>query len=78
MLQQPHFPTPSQSFGENTHFVDFTNSYSPQSPATTPTNNTSKTPNGSIDIEDDDSAEANNTVKKRYWSHNEEVALAIT
>ena len=78
MLQQPHFPTPSQSFGENTHFVDFTNSYSPQSPATTPTNNTSKTPNVSIDIEDDDRAEANNTVKKRYWSHNEEVALVIT
>ena len=78
MLQQPHFPTSSQSFGENTHFVDFTNSYSPPSPATTPTNNTSKTPNVSIDIEDDDRAEANNTLKKRYWSHNEEVALAIT
>jgi len=78
LLQQPHFPTPSQSFGENTHFADFTNSYSPPSPATTPTNNTSKTPNVSIDIEDDDRAEANNTVKKRYWSHNEEVALVIT
>jgi len=78
LLQQPHFPTQSQPLGENAHSVGFTNSYSQPSPATTPTNNTSKTPNGSIDIEDDKSAEANNTVKKRYWSHNEEVALVIT
>ncbi|CAL5003063.1 unnamed protein product [Urochloa decumbens] len=46
---------------------------SPPSPATTPT---TRNPNASIDIDDDDSVEASKPVRRRFWSHDEEVRLA--
>ncbi|CAN6216144.1 unnamed protein product [Urochloa humidicola] len=46
---------------------------SPPPPATTPT---TRNPNASIDIDDDDSVEASKPVRRRFWSHDEEVKLA--
>ena len=73
MLQQPYFP-PLQHFGENSHYVGATNNLHPPSPAPEPH------PNGraSIDLDEEDGVEASRSVKKRYWSHDEEVRLVIT
>jgi hypothetical protein len=71
LLQQPLYP-PLQSIGENSYFVGVAKSMNPPSPATTPTGRVS------IDIDVDDGAEASRGVKKRFWSHDEEVRLVIT
>lgn len=73
MLQQPNFP-PSQPFGENFYFVGASNNFSPPSPAPTPYANE----RASIDLDEDDGVEASRSVKKRYWSHEEEVRLVIS
>lgn len=81
LMQQRHFAgfaPPHMPLGENSHLVGFTNTVNPPSPITSPASNGNKTPNVSIDIEDDDTDETSKSVKKRYWSHNEEVALVIT
>ncbi|PVH36986.1 hypothetical protein PAHAL_6G215000 [Panicum hallii] len=69
LLQQPLYP-PLQSIGENSYFVGVAKSMNPPSPATTPIGRVS------IDIDVDDGAEASRGVKKRFWSHDEEVRLA--
>ncbi|CAL5022888.1 unnamed protein product [Urochloa decumbens] len=63
LLQQPHFP-----IGENSHFVGVGKSMIPPSPAPTRP--------GRVTIDIDDGVEVNRGVKKRFWSHDEEVRLA--
>ncbi|CAN6355371.1 unnamed protein product, partial [Urochloa humidicola] len=76
MLQQPHVAMP-QSVGENSHFVGFAKNWNPPSPpAPAPYANGTPTQKVCIDIDTDDGAEASKSVKKRYWSHDEEVRLA--
>ncbi|KAL6854351.1 hypothetical protein ACP4OV_019254 [Aristida adscensionis] len=78
-LQQPHFsppPPPAQFFGENSHFVGLTNNLNPTSPAPQPYDKGTRTHTVNINIDDDDSVEASKSVKKRYWTHDEEVRLA--
>jgi len=71
MLKQPYFP-PLQPFGENSHYVGATNTFQPPSPAPEPYPNE----RASIDLDEEDGVEASRSVKKRYWSHEEEVKLA--
>ncbi|KAL6841847.1 hypothetical protein ACP4OV_028359 [Aristida adscensionis] len=78
-LQQPHFtppPVPPQLFGENSHFVGFTNNLNPTSPAPQPYDTGTQTQTVNITIDNDDGVEASKSVKKRYWTHDEEVRLA--
>ncbi|CAN6338040.1 unnamed protein product [Urochloa humidicola] len=63
LLQQSHFP-----IGENSHLVGVARSMNPPSPAPTPP--------GRVTIDIDDGVEANKGVKKRFWSHDEEVRPA--
>ncbi|CAN6347370.1 unnamed protein product, partial [Urochloa humidicola] len=75
MLQQPHLAMPQQ-LGENSHFVGFANNWIPPSPVPAPYANGTPTQKERIDIDANDGAEASKSVKKRYWSHDEEVRLA--
>ncbi|KAL6838350.1 hypothetical protein ACP4OV_031854 [Aristida adscensionis] len=78
-LQQPQFsppPPPAQWFGENSHFVGLTNNLNPTSPAPEPYDKGTQTQIVNINIDDDDGVEASKSVKKRYWTHDEEVRLA--
>ncbi|CAN6217501.1 unnamed protein product [Urochloa humidicola] len=63
MLQQPNLP-----IGENSHFVGIGKSMSPPSPAATPP--------GMVTIDIDDGVDAARGVKRRFWTHDEEVRLA--
>ncbi|KAL6878344.1 hypothetical protein ACP4OV_012514 [Aristida adscensionis] len=74
---QPHFsppPPPPQFFSENSHFVGFTNNLNPTSPAPQPFDKGTQTQ--TVNIDDDDGVEASKSLKKRYWTHDEEVRLA--
>ena len=72
MFQQSFLP-PLQPFGENSHFVGATNNFQPPSPAPAAPYANER---ASIDLDEDDGVEASKSVKKRYWSHDEEVRLA--
>jgi len=74
MFQQSFLP-PLQPFGENSHFVGATNNFQPPSPAPAAPYANER---ASIDLDEDDGVEASKSVKKRYWSHDEEVRLVIT
>jgi len=76
-----NFPPPPH-LGENLHFVGLSNNQSPPSPAPPPYATGVPTENGSIDIDDDGDGGgggggvASRQVKKRFWTHDEEVKLA--
>ena len=75
--------------GENFHFVGQTMNVNPISPPPPPSAYGTLTPQAvkqgtstnetvTIDIEEGENSEANRTVKKRYWTHDEETRLVIT
>ena len=76
-LQQPHFSLPPQ-LCENFHFVGLSNNPHPPSPAPPPHGTTIQTEKNSIEIDDDSGVAASRPVKKRYWTHDEEVRLVKT
>jgi hypothetical protein len=67
----------SQPSGENSHFVGSASNLSPPSPAPQPNDKGTRSKTVNINIDDDDGVEANKSVKKRYWTNDEEVRLAI-
>ncbi|CAN6199250.1 unnamed protein product [Urochloa humidicola] len=71
-LQQPYFPPPPQQLGGNSHFVGLTNNINPPSPVPPPYHKRSQ--KGVIDVDDVEASRS--SVKKRYWTHDEEVRLA--
>ncbi|RLN43366.1 hypothetical protein C2845_PM01G22220 [Panicum miliaceum] len=76
ILQPTYFPPPPQQLGENFHFVGLSKHLNLPSPAPPPCTTRTQTEKNSIEIDDDDGVAASKSVKKRYWSHEEEVRLA--
>ena len=73
------FP-PRPHLGENFHFIGHSNNQSPPSPAPPPYTTGTPTENDSIELDDGGGAGgvASRQVKKRFWTHDEEVKLVIT
>ncbi|ONM18167.1 hypothetical protein ZEAMMB73_Zm00001d004016 [Zea mays] len=76
-------PMPSQPLGENFHFVGLTQNFNTSPPPPPPPNakrtqKPSRLAKGTIQIDGDGDAttEESKAVKKRYWTHDEEVRLA--
>jgi hypothetical protein len=68
---------PPEPYGENSHFVGFTHNLRPPSPAPQPKDKGTRTKTVNINIDDDEGVEANKSVKKRFWTPDEEVRLVI-
>jgi len=72
------FP-PRPHLGENFHFIGHSNNQSPPCPAPPPYTTGTPTENDSIELDDDGGGAggvASRQVKKRFWTHDEEVKLA--
>ncbi|KAL5669838.1 hypothetical protein ACJX0J_022059, partial [Zea mays] len=83
LINQPYMPMPSQPLGENFHFVGLTQNFNTSLPPPPPPNakrtqKPSRLAKGTIQIDGDGDAttEESKAVKKRYWTHDEEVRLA--
>lgn len=70
---------PTQPPGENFHFVGFTQNFNPTSPPPQPPCFKQSGPKEKVteDVVGDEGVEASMAVKKRYWTHDEEVRLVI-
>ena len=84
LINQPYMPMPSQPLGENFHFVGLTQNFNTSPPPPPPPNakrtqKPSRLAKGTIQIDGDGDAttEESKAVKKRYWTHDEEVRLVI-
>lgn len=82
LINQPYMTMPSHPFGENFHFVGLTQNLN-TSPPPPPSAKRTKKPSRlgkettDIDADGDTASEETKTVKKRYWTHEEEVRLVI-
>jgi hypothetical protein len=82
LINQSYMPISSQPLGENFHFVGLTQNFNtslPPPPSAKRTQKPSKLAKETIQIDGDGDAatEESKVVKKRYWTHDEEVRLVI-
>ncbi|AQK40673.1 hypothetical protein ZEAMMB73_Zm00001d024110 [Zea mays] len=80
LINQSYMPISSQPLGENFHFVGLTQNFNtslPPPPSAKRTQKPSKLAKETIQIDGDGDAatEESKVVKKRYWTHDEEVRL---
>ncbi|PUZ51903.1 hypothetical protein GQ55_6G228500 [Panicum hallii var. hallii] len=81
LINQPYMAMPSHPLGQNFHIVGLAQNFNtspPPPPSVTRTPKPSRLVKETIDIDDDGhtGSEETRTVKKRYWTHEEEVRLA--